>query len=262
MAINVFAEKQKNYGATGFKELIANKIGVTRGIYVAPKGKLTFATNAAALTLANWQTLSKASRVNRGYMIPLFDAIEDKSTDDVFSDGLQGQKFNQYGKIAFTGMMDINMYLYRELVGFNGKELECVIFDESASITGRSSDDIKFQGIPATIHVGKPKLAAQGEKQMYPITVTLKDTTDIVYSGSVIEPLFAADEWNPLTDLDGVYNVDLTATDTLATGTVITVKKRSVSGDMAQSSVSGLVKDDFVQRGSNGVTKTITTVTE
>lgn len=260
--INTFSEKVRDLRNTGFKQLIGNKIGVIRGIIIGMNGSLEFATASDALTKANWVTKMKATKSTRAFMLPLFDAITDKSTDDTYSDGLQGSKFNEFGKISFEAMIDANTYLALNLNGFSFKDLDAIFIDESSSLIGRTPDGTKVTGFSIDLVVGKPKLAGKGEKMMIPLTVTIKDSKEFIYERAVIEPMNETNYWNPLTDIDGVYDVELTVTEPSATGFKVSVMKKSIDTSMNSAAVSGLVKADFVLKSVAGVVKTITTVEE
>ena len=262
MSINTFNEKQGDLQNTGFKKLLENKIGVYRGGLLAPKGQ-EFATATDALTLANWTALIKDSKVDRGFVLPLFDTFEDASTDDVYAETLQGSKFKEDGKMIFNVMIDANKQLALNLRALNGREWCLYLFDESASILGTTPDDTKFKGFDVSIRVGNQKPAAQGEKMMTPIHITLKDSRQWNDEGAVLEPINDATDWNPITDLDGVYDVNLAQVGTATTSAVtVSVYKKSIASTNALADITGLVLADFVGYDSSGSVITISSVTD
>ena len=121
-------------------------------------------------------------------------------------------------------------------------------------------DGIKFTGISCRLHVGKPKLAAQGEKMLTPVTFTIKSTEDFVNNRAVLEPLNQTEYWNPKTDFDGVYDVELEVSEVSATGCKLKVLKKSVDSAMTTAGVDGLAKADFMLKDDSGATQVITTL--
>lgn len=258
--INYFSEKTKELGNTGFKQLVGNKLGVLVGALVSLDGGLEFTTATSALTKADWEAKMKLPKNQRVYMLPMFESFTDKSTDDVFTTSLQGEKFAEWGKIQFEAMLDVNTYLALNLNGLNGKDLDCVLIDTSGSLIGITPDGTKFTGISCRLHVGKPKLAGQGEKMLTPVTFTIKSTEDFVNNRAVLEPLNQTEYWNPKTDFDGVYDVELEVTEVSKTGCKVKVLKKSVDSAMTTAGVDGLVKADFVLKDASGATQEITTL--
>lgn len=260
--INNFSERVTELGNTGFKDLVQNKIGVFKGMFLGLNGTLKFADANDALVLADWETKMKLPKNQRAYLCPLFDSIEDISTEDVYVDGLQGKRLSEKGKIGFKAMISVNKFLALNLQGFNGKDIDVVLFDESSSLIGKTTNGTDFDGISATVRFETQKLAAAGELMMQPVTVTFKDSDDWSFRGAVLEPMNETPFWNPQTDVDGVYDVALTVTNPAVTGFKVAVNKKSIDTKITTSGVSGLVKADFILKSALGVVKTITTVEE
>ena len=210
MAINDFNSKQGTPGNTGSNELLDNKLGVLRYLVITPESG-EFATVADALDIDNWETNFKADQNERWYPLPAIDKFEDKSTDDVYDDTyLGGTRYVEGGKRQYTIMCDINKHLALNLRGHNtGIKMRLFEIDESASIGGTSPDGIKFRGCQVIVRVGNQKPAAAGEKVLTPITITHVDASEWNDEGGVIEPINASPDWNPITDFDGVYDVNL-----------------------------------------------------
>ena len=260
--MNEFSEKQVIIKNTGFKDRPINKLGVLHGIIISMAGYSEFATASAAMALSGWETKQKATKTQRTFFFPMFDSVEDKSTEDVYADTLQGQKFREDGKMQVKGMIDCDKYMAVNLRSFNGKNVEVFLFDESASIWGTTPDGTKFKGMKATVRVGMQKLAAKGERVLTPVEIIFQEPRQWNEEGAVIEPMNQSADWNPKTDIDGVYDVNLATSAATVTSCKITVKKAGIDPTMTISAVDGLVKADFVLKTSAGVVKTITTLTE
>ena len=258
--LNTFSQKTKELGNTGFKQLVENKLGVIVGALVSLDGGLDFASADDVLDISKWEEKMKLPKSQRVFMLPLFDAFNDRSTDDVFNTSLQGEKFNEWGKVQFDAMLDVNTYLGLNLNGLNGKDIDIALIDTSCSLIMKENADGTYSGFSCRIHVGKPKFAAQGEKMLTPITVIITSTEDFVYSRAVAEPLYAENSWNPKTDLDGVYDVELSVSNISETGCKIKVLKKSINQSLTSAGVGGLTKTDFILKSSLGVVKTITTL--
>lgn len=259
--INTFSEKVTELGNTGFRKQVENKLGAIVGMVVC-NSKDEFATATSALTLADWNTKFKLPKNSRLFMFPLFDAITDKSGEDTYSDGLQGQKFNSEGLKSFEAMVDVNNALANKLRSFNGKDTYIYFIDESGSLIGYTPDDTKFAAIKCSLRVGSKKLAGKGEKMMVPLNVTIKNANEWGEDSAVIEPINETPFWNPKTDFDGVYDCVLVGSSYAGTGFKVQVYKQSINPDVDTSAVSGLVKEDFVLKSAAGVVKTITSLTE
>lgn len=263
MAINDFNSKQGTPGNTGSNELLENKLGVLRYLVLTPESG-EFATVADALDIGNWETNFKADQNDRWYPFPAIDKFEDKSTEDVYDDAyLSGTRFVENGKRQYTVMCDVNKYLALNLRGHNtGIKMRLFEIDESASIGGTSPDGTKFRGCQVLVRVGNQLPAAAGEKVMTPITITHVDSSEWNDEGGIIEPINASPDWNPITDFDGVYDVNLAQVGT-ATASEITVSvyKKSIATSNSKADVNGLVVGDFVAKDSVGITVSITSST-
>jgi hypothetical protein len=211
------------------------------------------------MLLATWNTKFKAPISTRMFPIRRFSSITDKSTEDVYVKDLTGNKLNSEGDKGFEFMVDNNMAEAINARSFNGKEMTAYLVDASQSIIGTSSDGTKFEGYDVMVHFGAPKFAADGEKMMQPCTISFLDPFQLSENGAVIEPKNQSAGWNPLTEFDGVYDVNLSLVgSTSATVATIAVNIANIAATNNLSFVDGLVKADFVQKSSAGVVKTIT----
>ena len=246
--INQFSEKTKEYGNTGFRDLIANKRGAICGAVACVRGFSQFKTIEDAYDLAKWNAKFRDIKTKRAFMLPLFDGIEDMSEEDVYDEGLQGSKFSAWGNAKFKATIDVNAYQEWQLRGFSEREMDVYLLDVAQNILGFSPDNTKIEGFSMMIHVGKTPIVAKGEKVKLPVFFTVKSSQEWIYP-VVIEPTVQTTAWNPLTDFDGVYDVDLTQVSASATTIVLDVTKKSIDPAFGYAAVSGLVLADFVHSG-------------
>jgi hypothetical protein len=258
---SVFSEKQAVIQNTGFKDRPANKMGVLVGLIVGMKGYLTFPTVADAMDLAKWEASFKATKSQRSFIFPLADKVEDKSTEDKVEETLQGQKTREEGKMGTRYWLDVDKNLAVALRSFNGKSVQVCPFDESATIQMTTPNRIIRSGLDAKIYVGAQKQAAAGERVLVPVDVYYTEPRQSNEEGCVIEPMNQTNDWNPKTDIDGVYDVNLETSDATVTSCKVTVKKAGIDPAMTIAAVDGLAKEDFVLKTSAGVARTITSLT-
>lgn len=237
---NNFNARTTSIKNTGFRKQVTNKLGVIRGGILIPKG-IEIDTEILAETIGTWQDLLKADKPNRAYYLPLFSEFADNSTDDEFTEDLNGQVLNEEGEYIMDFMWDVNKYLAVNLRSFNSKQWTFCPIDESRSIWGRTTDGVKMQGFDLQLlHVGKQKLAEAKGKVMTPIKMVMADSTQFSDEGVIVEPFYAANPWNPITDLDGIYDADLTASNVSATGFVLDVNIGGIDASQDDSKVIGL----------------------
>ena len=144
--INQLGEKQISLKNTGYRELPSAKLGVLRGMFLIPRGT-EIATADLAVAQATYETGMKDVLSDRWFYIPLWDAFTDKSTEDIYVETLQGQKFAEQGKYAFQVMIEANKNVSGALRSFNSKQWSAIFFDESASLIGMTPDGTKVRGI-------------------------------------------------------------------------------------------------------------------
>lgn len=258
---SIFSENQKDPQNTGYKDRPANKMGVLVGLFVGARGCLKFDTYADAMNKAEWETLMKLPKNERTFFFPLADKVEDLSTEDKKEETLQGQKTREEGKQGTRYMLDVDKNMAVALRSFNNKLIDYCPFDESATIQMTTPDGVIRKGISARIYVGAQKQAAAGERVLVPVEVFQTDPRQTNNEGCVIEPMNQTADWNPKTDIDGVYDVNLATSDATVTSCKVTVKKAGIDPTMKIAAVDGLAKEDFVLKTSAGVSKTITSLT-
>ena len=260
---NTFGSKQATLKNSGYKELPEPKLGVIRGGFLVPRGT-EIATADLLVAKATYETGMKNPLATRWFYVPLFDAFTDKSTEDVYVDSLQGQKFSEEGKIAYQATVEVNKYTSLNMRSWNDKQWDWIPFDESASIMATSSDGTIAKGFAITFRTTNQKLAEQGTKMMQPIEIVYQDATQWADEGVVVEPMnLSSADWNPITDIDGVYDVDIaqvgTATSSLI---VVSVYKSGIDSANAISNVTGLVVGDFVVKDAAGATVTVDSIVD
>lgn len=250
---NTFGSKQATLKNSGYKELPKNKLGVLRGGFLVPRGT-EIATADLLVAKATYETGMKQPLADRWFYVPLFDAITDKSTEDVYVESLQGQKFSEEGKYAYQAMVEVNKYTSLNMRSWNDKQWSWIPFDESSSILATSPDGTIAKGFDITFRATNQKLAEQGTKMMQPIEIVYQDASQWSDEGVVVEPMnLSADDWNPITDIDGVYDVNLAQVGTATTSeVVVSVYKAGIETANAISNVTGLVVGDFVAKDSAG----------
>ena len=260
MAYNYLNSRQSTLLNSGYKDLPDNKLGVYLGGFIVPRGT-EIDTCELATAQSTYEGLMKLALSNRAFYIQLADTFTDKSTEDVYVETIQGPKFSEQGQIAYQYMVDANKFNSRRLRSYNNKDWDWIPFDKSGTLHGTSQDGVKFKGFSITFRAGNQKLAAQGELMMQPIDIVYKDSSEWADYGVIVEPMnLETDEWNPITDIDGVYDVDVTVSDATATTCKIQVHKAGIVATNAISDVDGLVKADFVHKSSAGVVKADTTI--
>ena len=255
---NQFTSETQGIKNTGWRKQKQNKMGVKKMIVLTPVGA-GFDTITDALSLTAWEVKFKAAKSLRWYAMRAFNTITDKSTDDVFSKDLTGNKLTALGDKSFQVMIDANPAECIALSSFNGKQMGAFVIDASQSIQGTTSDGVKVESVLVDVYVGTPKDAEMDGKVMIPVTFNYVDPTQIKDAQWVFEPsMNATASWNPLSSFDGVYDVNLSISGATVTGCKVNVNLANILATDPDSFVDGLVKADFILKTSAGVTKTIT----
>lgn len=245
--MNKFDSKIKTVENTGVKRQIDNRLGVIRAMIVTPYD-FDFDTVADALTLTNWQTAIKAIKGSRVYPIMNFVQFEDNSVDEVYSTDLTGEKFQKKMKLAFTASVDVNKAVSNYLRSHNYTKKRIFLIDESQSILCTSSDGTKVKGFtPSLFRVVGQKFAEADGKMLTQIKVSFLDSDEWNDEGVVLEPAFAASDWNPLQELDGLTNVDVSLVSATAESVTVRVHMTDIAEGNELGEIYGLVLDDFVQ---------------
>ena len=249
-------------GNTGTRNLKANELGELSRIVLVPHG-FTFATTTAASLFANWVTATKAVYGSRMYPLAVFKTLKDSSTKENYIKTPLGSIFGAKSIMMFDATVDINKASALEYRGaLNGRNFDAFLIDINGNIAGYSPDGVKVQGMSLQLfRVEDQIFPSTGDLVSTPLKFGFMDSKQWNNHGVVINPLNAANGWNPNTDLEGIYSVDVAATNGTTTGVTATVVFGSTAVGDIDANINGLVVADFILK-EGGVTKTITSVSQ
>lgn len=247
---------------TGAKKLVLDSQTKITQLLITPID-FTFATITSALTVADVITAMKADKADRIYLTPRCDSHEEKSKEPTFFDSANnGMLKMSEGVISFDLIQGTeNENLYQKLRGFDNKTVRLFVGDDNKNILCTSSDGTKIKGFEATVYVTARTISDGTKPSQFKITVNIKNSTEWIDEKVVLQPIKEADPWS-LNDLDGVYDVDLSATATTIAGTTVKVHIDSYDLTDSRGAITGLTSADFVLKNGSGVTQSITSVTD
>jgi hypothetical protein len=253
MAYNAFACGTQT-GNTGLQQCTPN-MGVMKQVIIVPKG-FKFDTEADALTLADWQTAINASLAARIYPMPqIFGEVEDQSEGTVYQPGSEGneQKVREGREKYMLSLVDLSMYNYLQLRKHNNKnDVDCFIVYSNGFISGSSSDGVVFEPRQLSeFTIEKRKEQTSDALPIYGMKLVFASSDTFHENGAIIKPT----DWNPLNELFGIKDVELTVASPTTSGLTVTVK-----GKADGIGVEGLVAGDFTML--KGTTPVVVTLVE
>jgi len=225
---------------------------------LVPRG-FSIATKTLAETLSTWTDAIKAAVGSRIY--PLAPSVKQEFSQDeaVYEALSQGAEAYLY-----TNTLKDTFYISAELITptfnsnmqhLNNGVWACYIVTSTGMILGKSSDGIKFEPFNCSFRVLPQRKATDAEGAHLPYTLRLESYADRNLYGAVVQPT----DWNPLTSLEGLLDVNLTLVGS-ATATDIVV---DVKTDLNAIGVTGLAAADFsFIKASDGTAQTPTGMTE
>ncbi len=226
----------ENLGNTGDAGCAEN-FGIKRGVMLVPKGT-EIATSTLALTENTWTDLINATRVERGYPLPLVFTLESNTEDEVYAEGIGVREFVRYGSKGYTFTLQKNSFgNHKELFTFKGSDWAAYFFTDNGYIQGISKDNVKFLPIPLSdFRVKLQSDATADDIARTMVTMTFQNPDDWDNFGVWVKP----DNFDPK-DFKGIIPAVLTSITALTT-----TIKFSVYTRYANEPITGLVQTDFM----------------
>lgn len=220
-----------------------------------PRGT-EFATEAAAIVLANWTTLINSAKADRAYPFPKIFKSEPAADEPVYEEGIGGQSVFvalKSGKSKYSFEMN-SICFAKKLASFNDNTWAVFIITSTGKILGiTDSTGLKFLPQNCVLRVDSLILPKDTEVGKIPMTLQISNPDLFNRKGVVLDPTA---NFDPETELLGIQDVFLSGATPAATSWVVTVKTRCDN-----VAVSGLVAGDWtVMKGA--ATVTVATCTE
>lgn len=207
---------------------------------LVPRGT-EIADQSTAETLSTWTNLIKAAVGTRIYPLPASvkqEFTQDEPVYESLSQGAESYLYTNTSKDTFyidsqivTPQFNINMQ------ALNNGVWACYVVTSNGYIKGKSTDGTKFEPMNCTFRVLPQRKATDAEGPHLPYTLRLDSYEDWNEYGTAIKPT----TWNPLTDLEGLLDVDLTISGTPSSTEIIV----DVKTNLNEIGVTGLAIGDF-----------------
>jgi hypothetical protein len=216
-------------------------VGFDIGHVFVPRGT-EIATADAAKLLATWTTGIQADAGSRWYPVP--SSVKQEPTPDepvyeALSQGAEQYLYTNTSKDRFFISANIlTPKFVSNMNSLNNGIWAAYIITSNGYIKGKTTDDTKFLPINVTIRVEPQRKATDAEGAHLPYTVRLDDYQDWNLYGASVKPT----AFNPVTDLEGLLDVDLAVSGTPSATTLVI----TVATDLNNIAVTGLVLADFV----------------
>jgi len=233
--------------------------GMVKRLWVVPNGSAgEVAARASALLEATWVTMiNAATSADRMRPLQKIFAIETNNEETLYDDGSDGDKdFVREGRYDRTYTLRVSLCELKKLRSLNNNSaLSCYEVSANGYIKG-TTDGTKFAPFSISLLSIEKQTDDDGTtRAKVKVRVIGADPTEWNDRGWWVKPT----AFNPLTDIDGIVDVDLEEVGTsTATATVFTVK--TDCGEVPQDS---WVKADFLLVNSDGVSQVakITSIT-
>lgn len=223
-----------------------------------PRGT-EIATETLAETLSTWTDLTHAGTATRAYPLPGAVKPEFVQDEPVFEDLGEGNE-----AYVRTNTSKDTFYINAEIVtptfnanvqALNNGVWACYIVTSNGYILGKSTDGTKFLPFNCSVRVLPQNKATADQAPHLPYTVRLESYEDWNLYGAAVKPT----AFNPLTDIDGLLDVNLTISGTPSSSEIIVDVKTDLNAD----GVTDLVIGDFsFLKDSDGSAQTPDTMTE
>lgn len=200
-----------------------------------------FASESAAETEATWLGYVNSKDL---YPFPVFIAVEPAIEDDVKQDLPTGISLHvRDGKYGGKGMFEASVCDLIRLRTFNEVAGRAFIVTSDGQIFGTSPDGVKFRGFElSSFHVSLLKGTDGSTNRLVELDYQFKNPSEMGDYGALPQL-----DWDPLTSLVGIINVDVEVSSSAAATVVVTIK-----GSCDESGIEGLVAADFTVVDSNG----------
>lgn len=225
---------------------------------LVPRGT-EIATETAAKTLSTWTNLIKAAVGTRIFPLPASvkqEFTQDEPVYEALSQGAESYLYTNTSKDTFyidseivTPQFNINAQ------ALNNGVWACYVVTSNGYIKGKSVDGTKFLPMNCQFRVLPQRKATDAEGPHLPYTLRLDSYEDWNLYGAAVKPT----EFNPLTDLEGLLDVNLATSGTPSSSEIII----DVTTDLNSIGVTGLAVGDFsFLKDSDGSTQTPDSMTE
>jgi len=193
----------KNTG--GLSKCLVNA-GKNRFFILVPDGT-EFADSATVGTLSNWTTKIQAAKASRIFPLPPFFTYTPEKEDDVFFAGdANEQAFvrDGYRNGSMAMYVHATPCMIKALKSFNNQNWKAFAVTENGYIRGKSTDNTKFEGFKVFFHAGSLKEAGGDDPEQFPVEIYWKEPIE------QYQALIKPSGFDPLTDLKGLINLDIT----------------------------------------------------
>lgn len=215
-------------------------VGFDIGHVFVPRGT-EIDTEANAKLLATWTTGIQADAGSRWFPVPPSVKQEFTADEPVYESLAQGKEQYLYTNTSkdrfFISANTLTPKFVSNLNSLNNGVWAAYIITSNGYVKGKTTDDTKFLPINVDIRVEPQRKATDAEGAHLPYTVRLVDYQDWNVYGAIVKPT----AFNPVTDLEGLLDVDLAVSGVPTSSELII----TVATNLNAVAVTGLVLADF-----------------